>query len=112
MPWLGQDFFPDTDSGQFSLHVRAKTGTRIEETARLCDLVENSIRRHVPPAEMESILDNIGLPYSGINTAYSNSGVIGSEDADILVSLKHEHRPTAGLHPAVAPRPGAMNFPA
>jgi multidrug efflux pump subunit AcrB len=96
LPWLGRDFFPDTDSGQFRLHVRAKAGTRIEETARVCDLVENSIRRHVPPAEMESILDNIGLPYSGINTAYSNSGVIGSEDADILVSLKHEHRPTQG----------------
>ena len=96
VPWLGRDFFPDTDSGQFRLHVRAKAGTRIEETARVCDLVENSIRRHVPPTEMESILDNIGLPYSGINTAYSNSGVIGSEDADILVSLKHEHRPTQG----------------
>jgi multidrug efflux pump subunit AcrB len=96
VPWLGRDFFPDTDSGQFRLHVRAKAGTRIEETARVCDLVEGSIRQHIPGAEMESILDNIGLPYSGINTAYSNSGVIGSEDADILVSLKHEHRPTAG----------------
>ncbi len=96
VPWLGRDFFPDTDSGQFRLHVRAKAGTRIEETARICDLVENSIRRHVPAAELESILDNIGLPYSGINMAYSNSGVIGSEDADVLVSLKHEHRPTQG----------------
>jgi multidrug efflux pump subunit AcrB len=96
LPWLGRDFFPDTDSGQFRLHVRAKAGTRIEETARVCDLVENSIRRQIPAADMESILDNIGLPYSGINTAYSNSGVIGSEDADILVSLKREHRPTQG----------------
>ncbi|HEX3744996.1 MAG TPA: efflux RND transporter permease subunit, partial [Bryobacteraceae bacterium] len=95
VPWLGRDFFPDTDSGQFRLHVRAKAGTRIEETARVCDLVESSIREHVPVNELESILDNIGLPYSGINTAYSNSGVIGSEDADILVSLKHDHRPTA-----------------
>ena len=94
VPWLGRDFFPTTDSGQFRLHVRARAGTRIEETARVCDLVENSIRRHVPPVEMESILDNIGLPYSGINTAYSNSGVIGSEDADILVSLKRDHHPT------------------
>ena len=94
VPWLGRDFFPDTDSGQFRLHVRTKAGTRIEETARVCDLVESSIRNHVPPSDMESILDNIGLPYSGINMAYSNSGVIGSEDADILVSLKHDHRPT------------------
>jgi multidrug efflux pump subunit AcrB len=96
VPWLGRDFFPSTDSGQFRLHVRAKAGTRIEETARVCDLVESSIRRHIPPSEMESILDNIGLPYSGINTAYSNSGVIGSEDADVLVSLRHEHHPTEG----------------
>jgi len=96
VPWLGRDFFPDTDSGQFRLHVRTKAGTRIEETARVCDLVEGSIRRHIPGGEMDSILDNIGLPYSGINTAYSNNGVIGSEDADILVALKHEHRPTAG----------------
>ena len=74
MPWLGRDFFPDTDSGQFRLHVRAKAGTRIEETARVCDLVESSIRRHIPGGELDSILDNIGLPYSGINTAYSNFG--------------------------------------
>ncbi|HLK63212.1 MAG TPA: efflux RND transporter permease subunit [Bryobacteraceae bacterium] len=96
VPWLGRDFFPNTDSGQFRLHLRTRAGTRIEETARLCDLVENSIRQHIPVNEMESILDNIGLPYSGINTAYSNSGVIGSEDADILVSLKTGHHPTDG----------------
>jgi multidrug efflux pump subunit AcrB len=94
LPWLGRDFFPDTDSGQFRLHVRAKAGTRIEETARICDLVETSIRHQIPSTDLESILDNIGLPYSGINMAYSNSGVIGSEDADVLVSLKHDHRPT------------------
>jgi multidrug efflux pump subunit AcrB len=94
VPWLGRDFFPTTDSGQFRLHVRTKAGTRIEETARVCDLVENSIRRQIPRSEMESILDNIGLPYSGINTAYSNSGVIGSEDGDILVALKEGHHPT------------------
>jgi multidrug efflux pump subunit AcrB len=94
IPWLGRDFFPATDSGQFRLHVRTKTATRIEETARICDLVETSIRQQIPRQEVESILDNIGLPYSGINTAYSNSGVIGTEDADILVSLKENHRPT------------------
>src|ERR1700691_4841073 len=63
IPWLGQDFFPNTDSGQFILYVRAKTGTRIEDTAMLCDLIERSIRRAIPK-EVESITDNIGLPYS------------------------------------------------
>jgi CzcA family heavy metal efflux pump len=94
VPWLGQDFFPSTDTGQFKLHVRAKTGTRIEETAKLCDLVETSIRRHIPKSEMASVLDNIGLPYSGINTAYSTSATIGTEDADVLVSLNENHGPT------------------
>jgi multidrug efflux pump subunit AcrB len=94
IPWLGRDFFPNTDSGQFRLHVRTKTGTRIEETARICDLVETSIRRQIPKSEMGAILDNIGLPYSGINTAYGNSGVIGTEDGDILVSLNENHHPT------------------
>src|SRR5213594_3366546 len=95
VPWLGENFFPDTDSGQFSLHVRAKTGTRIEETARLADLVENSIRRVIPAQELDNILDNIGLPYSTINYMHSTSGLIGAADADILVSLKENHRPTA-----------------
>jgi CzcA family heavy metal efflux pump len=93
-PWLGQDFFPSVDSGQFKLHVRAQTGTRIEETARLCDLVEDSIRREIPANELSNILDNIGLPYSGINTSYSNSAAIGPADADIQVSLAEKHRPT------------------
>ena len=93
-PWLGQDFFPAVDGGQFKLHVRAQTGTRIEETARLCDLIENSIRREIPASELSNILDNIGLPYSGINTSYSNSAAIGPADADIQVSLAEKHRPT------------------
>ncbi len=93
-PWLGQDFFPSSDNGQFRLHFRAKTGTRIEETARLCDLVDDSIRRIIPESELQSVVDNMGLPYSGINTTYNNTGVIGSEDTDILVSLKEGHRPT------------------
>ncbi len=94
-PWLGQDFFPSTDSGQFTLHMRAKTGTRIEETARIADLVENRIREIIPPSEMGAIIDNIGLPYSGINLTHVTSGVIGAADADIMVSLKEDHRPTA-----------------
>jgi multidrug efflux pump subunit AcrB len=95
VPWLGENFFPDTDSGQFILHVRAKTGTRIEETARLADLIEHAIRRVIPAQEVESMLDNIGLPYSTINFMHSTSGLIGAADADILVSLKENHAPTA-----------------
>jgi len=96
VPWLGQNFFPDIDSGQFILHMRAKTGTRIEDTAQLADLVENQIRQVIPPRDMDTILDNIGLPYSKINLSHSISGVIGAADADIMVSLKPGHRPTAG----------------
>ena len=93
-PWIGQDFFPVSDAGQFKLHLRAKTGTRIEETARICDLVETSIRRQIPPDQLLNILDEIGLPYSSINTIYSNSAPVGSADADVMVSLAEKHRPT------------------
>jgi len=94
VPWLGQDFFPVSDAGQFKLHLRAKTGTRIEETARICDLVEDSIRRVIPAEEVVSVIDNIGLPYSPINLSYSTSAPIGTMDGDILVSLARKHRPT------------------
>ncbi len=95
VPWLGQDFFPAVDSGQFRLHVRARTGTRIEETAKVCDEVERRIREVVPPEELVNILDNIGVPYSGTNTSYSNNGTIGPADADVLVSLAEKHHPDA-----------------
>jgi multidrug efflux pump subunit AcrB len=95
VPWLGQDFFPQTDSGQFILHIRAKTGMRIEETARLSDLVEDSIRREIPSAEIDNILDNIGLPYSPMNTMHATSGVLGANDVDVLVTLREKHHPTA-----------------
>ena len=94
IPILGQNFFPSADNGSFILHVRARTGTRIEETARLCDLVEQSIRSSIPPDQMDNILDNIGLPYSVLNTQHTTSGLFGSADADILVSLKPDHDPT------------------
>jgi multidrug efflux pump subunit AcrB len=94
VPRLGQNFFPDTDNGQFILHVRAQSGTRIEDTAQICDLIEASIRRHVPAQEVDNILDNIGLPYSPFNFMHSTSGLIGTADADILVSLKEKHHPT------------------
>ena len=94
VPFLGRDFFPDVDAGQFRLHVRAKTGTRIEEMAKLCDLIEQRLKREVP--DIDTLIDNIGLPYSSINTAYSNSGTIGPADGEILVALKKGHKPTAG----------------
>ena len=92
--FLGRDFFPTVDSGQMRLHVRARAGLRIEETARLVDEVEQEVRREVPKPEIRTIVDNIGLPYSGINTSYSNAGTIGTSDAEILVNLSSEHRPT------------------
>ncbi len=95
LPFLGQDFFPTSDTGQFKLHVRAKTGIRIEEMARLCDLVDQAVREHIPKGEMGTIIDNIGLPYSQINLTYSNSGQVGTADADLLVSLNEKHSPTA-----------------
>jgi multidrug efflux pump subunit AcrB len=96
VPQLGQDFFPTVDAGQFRLHLRARSGTRIEETARLVDQVEKVIKREIPSKDYAGMLDNIGIPNSGISLSYSNSGLIGSGDADILVSLKHGHRPTDG----------------
>jgi CzcA family heavy metal efflux pump len=95
VPFLGEDFFPQTDSGQFILHVRAPSGMRIEETARLFNLVEDQIRREIPPAQIENILDNIGLPYSGMNTQHLTNGTLGAGDGDILVSLQPNHGPTA-----------------
>ena len=94
IPWLGRDFFPNVDSGTFKLHVRAPTGMRIEQTANLCDLVEQFIRREIPSNEVQSVIDNIGLPYSGINLSYSNSAPVGTSDADVLVTLTANHHPT------------------
>ena len=95
IPWLGQDFFPTIDSGSFNLHLRAPTGTRIEETARLCDLVERFIKQQLPQGEISNVIDNIGLPYSGINTSYNNTGTVGTSDADILVTFTINHHKTA-----------------
>jgi CzcA family heavy metal efflux pump len=93
---LGRDFFPKVDAGQIRLHFRARTGLRIEETARLADQVDSVIRETIPPKELQTILDNIGVPYSGINLSYSNSGTFGTSDAEILVQLKEERgKPTS-----------------
>jgi multidrug efflux pump subunit AcrB len=94
-PTLGQDFFPNVDGGQVKIHMRAQTGTRIEETTKLADAVGAAIHQIIPSDELDGVVDNIGLSVSGINMAYNNSGTIGVEDADILVSLKPNHAPTA-----------------
>jgi CzcA family heavy metal efflux pump len=94
LPFLGQNFFPSTDSGQFILHVRGNSGLRIEDMAKLCDLIEDAIRKQIPPAELDNILDNVGLPYSVSNTQRMTSGAVGNYDADIEVSLKEDHHPT------------------
>jgi multidrug efflux pump subunit AcrB len=99
VPWLGRDFFPSIDSGSFNLHMRAPTSMRIEETARLCDLVERSIRQQLPRGEISNIIDNIGLPYSGINVSYSSTGTVGTSDADILVTFaKNNHQTAKYVH--------------
>jgi CzcA family heavy metal efflux pump len=94
IPLVGQDFFPSVDSGEFKLHLRAPTGTRIEDVAALCDRVENEIRAEIPSGELVTILDNIGLPYSNLNLSYSTSAPIGPGDADIQVELAPRHHPT------------------
>jgi multidrug efflux pump subunit AcrB len=93
-PFLGENFFPTVDSGQILMHVRAQPGTRIEETARLFDLIEQTVRSTIPPNQLDNIVDNIGLPFSGINMAYQNTGTIGPEDGDALISLKEDHAST------------------
>ena len=97
VPFLGRDFFPTVDAGQIRLHLRAPTGTRIEETARLADAVEAAIREIIPPDQLETVLDNLGVPNSGINLSYSNAGTIGTLDGEILLSLRDGHRPTEGF---------------
>jgi multidrug efflux pump subunit AcrB len=94
LPGLGQDFFPSVDGGQIKLHFRARTGTRIEETAALADRIEATIREVVPANQISSMVDNLGLPYSGINLSYSTSAPVGPGDADVYVNLTEDHKPT------------------
>jgi multidrug efflux pump subunit AcrB len=95
VPLLGRDFFPTVDAGQILMHVRTQVGTRVEDTASQFAEVEKAIRRVVPPDELETLVDNIGIPVSGINMTYNNTGTIGSMDGDIQIKLKEHHRPTA-----------------
>ncbi|MGI4816187.1 MAG: efflux RND transporter permease subunit [Janthinobacterium lividum] len=96
LPFLGRDFFPSVDAGEIALHLRAKTGTRIEETARITDQIDDRIRQIIPRSELHTIIDNLGVPVSGSNLSYNNTGTIGSADGDVLVSLNEDHHPTAG----------------
>ncbi len=95
IPFLGRNFFPDVDSGQIKLHIRAPSGTRVEQTAALVDRIEAALRKVIPAREIANMVDNVGLPVSGINLTYQTSGVAGSGDADILVTLTSDHAPTA-----------------
>jgi multidrug efflux pump subunit AcrB len=95
MPYLGQNFFPDIDGGTIKIHIRAQTGTRVEETTALNDRIEARIREMIPPRRLASVVDNIGLPNSGINLTYGNSGTIGVEDSDMLITLNKGQTETA-----------------
>src|ERR1700720_4529495 len=109
--FLGRDFFPSVDAGQIRLHMRARTGLRIEETTRLADQVNQSIRDVIPKRDLQTVIDNVGLPYSGINLTYSNSGTIGTSDADILVQLKQERGKSTGDYINELRRRLATEFP-
>src|SRR6202166_75783 len=95
-PFLGKNFFPEGDAGQIKLHIRGQTGLRVEDTAALVDHIEAAMREVIPPSQIDSMVDNVGMPVSSINMTYANSGTFGSSDADILVALKPDHAPTAG----------------
>jgi len=94
-PYLGRDFFPSVDGGRILMHVRAHIGTRVEESARQFAEIEKVVRQTIPPDELETLVDNIGFPVSGINMTYNNTGTIGSQDGEIQIGLSEGHRPTA-----------------
>ncbi len=95
VPFLGRNFFPAVDAGQILMHVRAPVGVRVEKTAQIFANVEGAIREIIPPEDLGTVVDNMGLPVSGINTAYNNTGTVGSQDGDIQIALNEGHRPTA-----------------
>ena len=95
VPYIGRNFFPAVDTGSILMHVRTQVGTRVEETANQLADVQKAIRKIIPPSEIDTLADNIGMPISGINMTYNNTGVIGPQDGDIQIKLKEDHRPTA-----------------
>jgi multidrug efflux pump subunit AcrB len=96
VPFLGRNFFPSVDAGAILMHVRTQVGTRVEETANQFAEIQKAIRRIIPPEEIDTVADNIGMPISGINLTYNNTGVIGTQDGDVQIKLKEDHRPTEG----------------
>jgi CzcA family heavy metal efflux pump len=94
VPFLGRNFFPTVDAGNILMHVRTQVGTRVEETANQLADVQKAIRKIIPPQEIDTVADNIGMPISGINMTYNNTGVIGPQDGDVQIKLKEHHRPT------------------
>src|ERR1700741_4618875 len=109
--FLGRDFFPTVDAGQIRLHMRARTGLRVEETTKIADQVNQSIHQVIPSRDLQTVIDNVGLPYSGINLTYSNSGTIGTSDAEILVQLKQERGKSTGDYINELRRRLATEFP-
>jgi multidrug efflux pump subunit AcrB len=95
VPFLGRNFFPSVDAGNILMHVRTQVGTRVEETANQLADVQKAIRKIIPPEEIDTLADNIGMPISGINMTYNNTGVIGPQDGDVQIKLKEDHRPTS-----------------
>src|SRR5207247_9729444 len=95
---IGRDYFPSVDAGQIRLHMRARSGLRIEETARLADQVETAVKEIIPKRDLVTILDNIGLPYSSINMTYSNAGTIGTSDAEMLMPVQKERGSSSGAY--------------
>jgi len=108
---LGRDFFPSVDAGLIRLHVRARVGLRVEETARECDQIDQLIRQVIPPGELADVLDNIGLPYSSLNMSYGNNGTIGTSDAEILIGLKPDHKTPTEHFVAELRQKLAVDFP-
>src|SRR5882762_94262 len=95
VPFLGRNFFPSVDSGQILMHARAPIGTRVEESANHFAAIQKAIRQIIPPHEIVAMADNVGVPVSGINMTYNNTGTIGSQDGDIQIKLAEDHAPTA-----------------
>ena len=110
VPYLGQNFFPSVDAGQILMHVRTQVGTRVEESANQFAEVQKSIRKIIPPDNIETMADNIGFPISGINMTYNNTGVMGPQDGDIQIKLKEDHPPTENYVKALARTAAPRSF--
>src|SRR3546814_17006580 len=110
VPYLGRDFFPSVDAGQILMHARAKVGTRVEETAGIFADVQKAIRQLIPPEEIATLVDTVGMPVSGINMTYNNTGTIGTKDGALKIKMREGRRPTAAYVRTIrAERPNRSN---